>query len=122
MTEETKPQADEDRLAKVIAARRGPKPKAQREALAETKPQADGASDSPATADAAYEPQRPKANLARVIMKRNYHPINDFLIDGNKPSDEQRVKVFAGAVIDMDRAEAKSCYDAGIVAPYDPFG
>ena len=82
---------NEDQAADIVVARRGRPPK-----------------------------ERPGSNLFPVKMLRNYHPINDFTIDGEEPTLEQRVKVFAGAEIEMDKEEAKDCFAKGIAVRNDP--
>lgn len=117
MNDEQNSPAD-DRLADQITARRGRKPKAESATLP-VEPDEDAIAESVVN----IRTVKPEAKrLVSVVLKRNYHPVNDFTINGESPSGEQRTKIFAGAVIEMDRAEAKSCYERGIVIPHDPFG
>lgn len=126
MSEET----IEDKTAAAVQARRnkgGRPPKVVEKATED-----DGASQNDASADApavvvnvAPEPKpEPKAKkrLFPVTMLRNYHPIKDFLINGVEPSAEQRVKVPAGASIEMDIDEARDVIAKGIATRNDPIG
>lgn len=67
------------------------------------------------------EQQDETPNLFPVKLIRNYHPVHDFLIGGEQPSGEQRIKVFAGAEIEMDREEAKAIIAKGIAIRNDPY-
>lgn len=78
---------------------------------------------APIVVNAAPEPKAAtKKRLFPVTMKRNYHPIEDFKIDGAEPTAEQRVKVPAGASIEMDIEEAKDIIAKGIAVRNDPIG
>jgi hypothetical protein len=65
-------------------------------------------------------PPKVKNDLFPVILAKNYHPVNEFTIDGAEPSPEQRVKVFAGTAIEMDRDEARDVIAKGIAIRNDP--
>jgi hypothetical protein len=105
---------DDSISEEVQAARRGRKPKSISEEV-----QADDAiADEVTVIRAAKAKEEPK--LFPVVLKRNYHPVNDFLIAGEKPTLEQRVKVFAGTAIDMDINEAKAIIEKGIAVRNDP--
>jgi hypothetical protein len=106
----------EDKITEEIRARRGRPPKVEK------------ADDTMATEDKITEEvsviretkaaEEPK--LFPVMLVRNYHPINEFLIGGVKPTVEQRTKVFAGTAIEVDKAEALDMMAKGIAVRNDP--
>lgn len=133
MTDET---SIEDKTAAVVAERRKrgpnkPKQEAERAPLnispviepeAAPEPVAVAAAPEPAATAPAKHSTATKRRLFPVVVERNYHPINDFLINGEAPSPEQRVKVYAGQAIDMDLEEARDAISKGIVRRNDPIG
>lgn len=65
-------------------------------------------------------PPKVKSDLFPVMLTRNYHPVNDFTISGETPTIEQRVKVFKGMSIEVDKDEAIDMISRGIAVRNDP--
>jgi len=61
-----------------------------------------------------------KTAMFPVKLIRNYRPIGQFTIGGEAPSVEGRLKVFAGASIEIEIDEAKAMMASGIAVRNDP--
>lgn len=95
----------EDAISDAVAARRGRPPKS---VAVET------VTDEPKPA------AEPKKGYFPVKLLRNYHPIEDFLINDEPPTEEQRSKVFAGTHVQLEVNEAKNVIAKGIAVRDDP--
>lgn len=117
MSEET---AFEDQneadISEQVAVRRGRKPKAAAEDAIPATGGAFGAGSQDAQATPAKSAKFP------VKLTRNYRPINAFTVSGEQPTEDQKMKVFAGAEIEVDRDEALNMMAKGIAVRNDPFG
>ena len=69
-------------------------------------------------------PEKPKTYVVRLL--RNYRPMDKFeVVEGNQtraPSDVERQKMFAGAMITLDLNEARNVVDKKIAERADEFG
>lgn len=96
---------NEDAISEAVAARRGRPPKS---------------AEKVDVVELAAEVAQPKKGYFPVKLLRNYHPVNDFLVNGEPPTVEQRVKVFAGTHVMLEVNEAKDVIAKGIAVRDDP--